>query len=150
MYFNTILGLFLAALAAAAPSHHAHHHHKRGLVTFIMTEPDCDSLRDYCKNCSNEFVSPPPSPFFFHSLFSQPFPSIFLISLLRASSSNPPFIHPLCPLPTTYCHDLPHVPPPFFAHLESRSRNSMYCYCASASIPRALHSSLYSKKREKE
>ncbi|KAI3324659.1 hypothetical protein HD806DRAFT_51569 [Xylariaceae sp. AK1471] len=52
MYFSTILGLFLAALAAAAPCQDTH---KRGLVTFIMTEPDCVSLKDYCTNCNDDF-----------------------------------------------------------------------------------------------
>ncbi|KAI1816852.1 hypothetical protein GGS20DRAFT_535774, partial [Poronia punctata] len=51
MYFIII---FLAALttatAAALPSPSSHH-----LVTFVMTEPDCDSLKTYCTSCNGDF-----------------------------------------------------------------------------------------------
>ncbi|KAI0877173.1 hypothetical protein GGS24DRAFT_159719 [Hypoxylon argillaceum] len=60
MYFSTIFGLFLAALVTAAPS--SSHSgqgtivtQKRGLVTFVMTEPDCPSLKSYCTTCNDDF-----------------------------------------------------------------------------------------------
>ncbi|KAI1128750.1 hypothetical protein F5Y10DRAFT_264782 [Nemania abortiva] len=60
MYASTILSLFLAALATAAPSS-SHigqgsvETREPGLVTFVMTEPDCPSLKAYCTNCGDDF-----------------------------------------------------------------------------------------------
>ncbi|KAI1155511.1 hypothetical protein F4825DRAFT_447415 [Nemania diffusa] len=98
MYFSTIFGLFLAALVTAAPS--SSHNgqgtivtQKRGLVTFVMTEPDCPSLKSYCTTC-NEFVPfphfgplfTPPTlrsvlPFVDFSLLITPNPPLFEIDI---------------------------------------------------------------------
>ncbi|KAI0397418.1 hypothetical protein F5Y17DRAFT_415456 [Xylariaceae sp. FL0594] len=61
MYRYTIIGFFLAALAAASPSSRSSTsvaQPRRGdkTVTFVMTEPDCDSLKDYCTSCNGDFT----------------------------------------------------------------------------------------------
>ncbi|KAI0409930.1 hypothetical protein F4802DRAFT_6949 [Xylaria palmicola] len=57
MYFSTVLSLFLAALAAAVPTPGQGNADvsKRGLVTFVMTEPDCHAIENYCKHCNGDF-----------------------------------------------------------------------------------------------
>ncbi|KAI8622953.1 hypothetical protein F5Y19DRAFT_29555 [Xylariaceae sp. FL1651] len=54
MHFGTIFGLFLAALVAAAPPHNPGAQ-RRGLVTIVMSEPDCNEIKDYCTNCNGDF-----------------------------------------------------------------------------------------------
>ncbi|KAI2641014.1 hypothetical protein GGS21DRAFT_487343 [Xylaria nigripes] len=59
MYFTAILALCLAALGAAVPSPTHNDDHSdiadRGVVTFVMSEPDCPSLKDYCTHCNGDF-----------------------------------------------------------------------------------------------
>ncbi|TGJ84359.1 hypothetical protein E0Z10_g4433 [Xylaria hypoxylon] len=58
MHFSTTLSFFLAALVAAAPSYNNQGNvdtQKRGLVTFIMTEPNCPALKNYCTHCNDDF-----------------------------------------------------------------------------------------------
>ncbi|KAI1279334.1 hypothetical protein F5Y07DRAFT_40457 [Xylaria sp. FL0933] len=62
MQFTTIVALAFAALAAATPSAPLKNHgsssikgREPNVVTFIMTEPDCDSLKDYCTHCNGDF-----------------------------------------------------------------------------------------------
>ncbi|KAI0538886.1 hypothetical protein GGR58DRAFT_500673 [Xylaria digitata] len=60
MHFSTTLSFFLAALAAAAPSPSYNKHgdaemQKRDFVTFVMTEPDCPAIKDYCTHCHGDF-----------------------------------------------------------------------------------------------
>ncbi|KAI0097932.1 hypothetical protein GGR51DRAFT_455952 [Nemania sp. FL0031] len=65
MYFSTVVSLFLAALATAAPSSSQGNvdARDRGLVTFVMTEPNCPSLESYCTNCNGSVpISFPRSP----------------------------------------------------------------------------------------
>lgn len=59
MYFSPVhvlLSLVLATLTTAAP-HTTKTNASSKLVTFVMSEPDCPSIKDYCKNCGT-FVSP--------------------------------------------------------------------------------------------
>ncbi|KAI1424440.1 hypothetical protein F5Y12DRAFT_715201 [Xylaria sp. FL1777] len=62
MHSSMIFSFFLAALVAAAPSPNGQGNnvdaYKRELVTFVMTEPDCAAIKDYCTHC-NGFVSTP-------------------------------------------------------------------------------------------
>ncbi|KAI0466679.1 hypothetical protein F4859DRAFT_497001 [Xylaria cf. heliscus] len=53
MYASAIISVFLAALAAASPYRNSQR--ERGLVTIIMTEPDCPALKAYCTNCNGDF-----------------------------------------------------------------------------------------------
>ncbi|KAI0444381.1 hypothetical protein F4803DRAFT_511716, partial [Xylaria telfairii] len=59
MYASTIISIFLAALAAATPIHNGQGDTdaapKRGLVTFVMTEPNCPVLKEYCTHCNGDF-----------------------------------------------------------------------------------------------
>ncbi|KAI1347502.1 hypothetical protein F5Y01DRAFT_329616 [Xylaria sp. FL0043] len=63
MQFTTIVALAFAALAAATPSTPLKNHGSSSsinagepkLVTFVMTEPDCGSLKDYCTHCNGDF-----------------------------------------------------------------------------------------------
>ncbi|KAF2967943.1 hypothetical protein GQX73_g5629 [Xylaria multiplex] len=57
MQFSTTLSLFFVALVAAAPSpsHGDADMQTRGLVTFVMTEPNCEALKEYCTHCNGDF-----------------------------------------------------------------------------------------------
>ncbi|KAI0799179.1 hypothetical protein GGR55DRAFT_702231 [Xylaria sp. FL0064] len=61
MQFTTIVALAFAALAAASPSAplknqgNSINAREPKVVTFVMTEPDCDSLKDYCTHCNGDF-----------------------------------------------------------------------------------------------
>ncbi|KAH8161783.1 hypothetical protein CIB48_g6460 [Xylaria polymorpha] len=59
MYASTVISVFLVALAAAAPYRNgqadADAEPKRGLVAFIMTEPDCPAIKAYCTHCNGDF-----------------------------------------------------------------------------------------------
>ncbi|KAI1361431.1 hypothetical protein F5Y08DRAFT_342682 [Xylaria arbuscula] len=63
MHFTTAVSIFLAALAAAAPSssppnsgdESTINSHEPELVTFVMTEPNCPAIKDYCTHCNGDF-----------------------------------------------------------------------------------------------
>ncbi|KAI1290958.1 hypothetical protein F5Y03DRAFT_401044 [Xylaria venustula] len=65
MQFSTITGFFLAALAtaSAAPSSASSSSCFQSMVdatgnnvvTFVMTTPDCPSIKEYCTHCNGDF-----------------------------------------------------------------------------------------------
>ncbi|GAW11559.1 hypothetical protein ANO14919_009060 [Xylariales sp. No.14919] len=60
MHFTTTLSFFLAALVAATPYQFSNGQgnadtQQPGLVTLIMSEPDCPSIKDYCTHCNGDF-----------------------------------------------------------------------------------------------
>ncbi|KAI8955671.1 hypothetical protein F4801DRAFT_275330 [Xylaria longipes] len=60
MHASTVISVFLAALVAASPVRNGQSgdvdtQTKRGLVTFVMTEPDCPAIEAYCTHCNGDF-----------------------------------------------------------------------------------------------